>query len=459
VRSLFEKINVKLNAQGGFLKAVSVLVGGTAFAQGLAIIALPFITRLYSPVEFSTFAVYASILGILTVASCLRFEIAIPIPVEDKEATALVILALISNFTISILIALLIWLFHTEIITLLKQPSLNQIIWLIPLGVFFSGIYTALQYWATRKKNFTVIARTRIIQSVSGVATQIILGIWGGAALGLVLGQIIKISAGIGKLAKNFWKEADLFIKNITVSQLCAVFKKNDQFPKYSTLDSLANSAGAQLPIIIIATLALGSEAGYLMIAMQVMAVPIQLIGGAVAQVYLAHAPAAVQEKSITQYTINILENLFKYGVSGLIFIGLVSPILAKYVFGQEWAKVGLIISWMIPWFAFQLVASPISMIMHIVGRQKQMLLLTLTGFILRIGMLYGQFYLNPSYLLEAYAISGGIFYSICYIVFSNAAGLKIKDHIFLIKKVVFFIIIATLLGILMASILRMAGL
>ena len=456
MKHLLVKINNKLNAQGGFLRAVSVLVGGTAFAQGLTIVALPFVTRLYSPAEFSIFAVYASILGIFTVASCLRFEIAIPIPSEDKEAAILVVLALISNFTISIVISFIIWLFHTEIITLLKQPSLSQIIWLIPLGVFFSGIYTALQYWATRKKNFTIIARTRIVQSVSGVATQILFGIFWGAAWGLVLGQIIKISAGIGKLAKNFWNEANTIIKSITFVQLYAIFKKNDQFPKYSTFDSLANSAGVQLPIIIIATLAVGSEVGYLMIAMQVMAVPIQLIGGAVSQVYLAHAPAAVQEKTITHYTINILENLFKYGVSSLIFIGLVSPILAKYVFGQEWEKVGLIISWMIPWFGFQLIASPISMIMHIIGRQKQMLLLTVSGFILRIGMLYLQFYLNPSYLLEAYAISGGIFYGICYMVFSNAAGLKIQDHILLIKKVVFFIIIAIILGILTASVLRM---
>lgn len=459
MKSLFEKINVKLNAQGGFLKAVSVLVGGTAFAQGLALIALPFITRLYSPAEFSIFAVYASILGILTVASCLRFEIAIPIPSEEKEAATLVVLALISNLIISILIGLVIWLFHTEIITLLKQPSFNQIIWLIPIGVFFSGIYTALQYWATRKKNFTTIARTRVIQSVSGVATQIILGIWGAAALGLVFGQIIKVSAGIGKLAKSFWLEANLYIKNITVKQLCMVFRKNDQFPKYSTLDSLANSAGAQLPIIIIAALALGSEAGFLMIAMQVMAVPIQLIGGAVSQVYLAHAPAAVEENTITQYTITILENLFKYGVSSLIFIGLVSPVLAKYVFGQEWSDVGLLISWMIPWFAFQLIASPISMIMHIANKQRQMLLLTCTGFILRLGMLYGQFYLNPSYLLEAYAISGGIFYSICYIAFSHVAGLKVKDHIILIRKVAGFIIVATLLGALTNSVLKVIGL
>ncbi|MFX5057450.1 oligosaccharide flippase family protein, partial [Acinetobacter baumannii] len=123
--------------------------------------------------DFSIFAFYASILGILTVASCLRFEIAIPIPSEDEEAAILVILALISNLAISILTGLLIWVFHVEIISLLKKPNFNHIIWLIPLGVFFSGIYTALQYWATRKKNFTVIARTRVVQSISGVATQI----------------------------------------------------------------------------------------------------------------------------------------------------------------------------------------------------------------------------------------------------------------------------------------------
>lgn len=459
MKGLVEKVNAKLNAQGGFLKAVSVLVGGTAFAQGLAVLALPLLTRLYNPTEFSIFAVYTSILGILTVASCLRFEIAIPIPTDDKEAVALTVLALISNFYISILVGLIIWWFHADIIGLLNKPDFEQLIWLIPIGVFFSGIYTALQYWGTRKKSFTLIAKTRVVQSASGVSTQLIMGTMGYSAIGLVLGQIIKISAGIRKLGINFWNETGILLRGLDTKYLCLVFKKNDQFPKYSTLDSLANSAGVQLPIIIIASLALGPEAGYLMIAMQVMAIPLQLIGGAVSQVYFAHAPAAVQEKNITQYTINILESLFKYGFGCLIFIGIVSPILAKYIFGHEWEKVGLIISWMIPWFGFQLISSPISMIMYIIGRQKQMLLLTFMGFILRIGILYGQFYLDSTYLLEAYAVSGGVFYGVCYIVFSNAAGLGVKDHILLVKKVGFLLLFVALLGVLVNIFLRMVGL
>ncbi|MDQ9876461.1 hypothetical protein RFX40_05250, partial [Acinetobacter baumannii] len=34
-----------------------------------------------------------------------------------------------------------------------------------------------------------------------------------------------------------FWKESEVFIRNITIIKLYNVFRKNDQFPKYSTLD------------------------------------------------------------------------------------------------------------------------------------------------------------------------------------------------------------------------------
>ncbi|MDN5556454.1 MAG: oligosaccharide flippase family protein, partial [Acinetobacter sp.] len=326
MKSLSDKINAKLDAQGGFLKAVSILVGGTVFAQGIAVISLPILTRIYSPKDFSLFAVYASLLMILSVASCLRFEIAIPIPKEDSEATDLILLALISNFFISILIGLIIWLFHTDIIMLLNQPDFSKLIWLVPIGVFFAGIYNALQYWATRKKNFNLIAKTRVVQSVSGVSIQIIMGITGFLTIGLIIGQIVKVSAGIRRLANNFWYDSFQYVKNIEFKKLKDTFKGNDQFPKYSTFEALANTASIQLPVIIIAALSIGSEAGYLMLAMQIMAIPMKLIGGAVSQVYLANAQDEIQKGTIKGYTVSLLENLIKYGVSTLILIGVISP-------------------------------------------------------------------------------------------------------------------------------------
>lgn len=455
MKSLLDKVNAKLDMQGGVLKAVSVLVGGTAFAQGVSVLALPFLTRLYSPKDFALFAVYASLLGMLSVASCLRFEIAIPIPEDDNEAVHLVILGLVSNLIISFLIGLIVWIFHTNIIVLIKQPDFALLLWLVPIGVFFSGVYNTLQYWTTRKKQFSIIAKTRMVQSVSGTSIQIVMGVIGLSALGLIIGQIIKVSAGIRRLAVSFGNEAGTLVKKITSQQLKQTFKKNDQFPKYSTFDALANAAGIQLPIIIIAALSLGPEAGYLMLAMQILMIPMGFIGGAISQIYLAHAPEAFEQGNIRLYTVDILEKLFKISFGLLIFIGIVSPIMVGYIFGSEWDDVGLIISWMIPWFIFQLISSPISMIMHITNKQKKLLILTIFGFILKVSLIFIQYYINSDYLLQAYAISSAAFYLICYIVFSSVALLKFNDHINLIKKTVTPTMGVVFFGILIVSILK----
>lgn len=459
MKKLFDKLTNKLNVQEGFLKSVSILVGGTAAAQFVNIAALPIITRLYSPAEFSIFSVYVSILSILTVASCLRFEIAIPIPNKDEDALILLILALISNLLISAVVSLIILFFSTDLLSLINQKALAPFVWLIPVGIFCSGLYNSLQFWNTRKKQFPVIAKTRMIQSIGGMSTQIGLGYLHFGIVGLIIGQIVNYSAGSIRLFLNVLNEFRNIKNKVTINKICSNFKKYDNFPKYSSLDALANTAGIQLPIIIIASLALGAEAGYLMLAMQVLGIPMKFIGGAVSQVYLAHAPEAYEKGDIRVYTIDILKNLYKFSFSILIFIGIVSPLVVEYIFGTEWKSVGLIISWMIPWFVFQLISSPVSMIMHIANKQKTMLFLTLFGLFLKIGVIYGQYYINSKYMLQAYAISSAFFYIVCCIVFSKTAMLKLTDHFFLIRKSIFSSLIMILIGIIIVFVFRGIGL
>lgn len=417
MKSFLDKINAKLNAQGGFLKAVSILVGGTAFAQGIAILALPILTRLYTPEEFSLFAIYTSLLLTLSVASCLRFEIAIPIPEDDNEAIHLVLLALLSNSIISILIGLVIWIFHSDIIFLLKQPDFSDLIWLVPVGVFFIGLYSTVQYWATRKKQFPIIAKSRMVQSISGVSVQLAMGVIGFAALGLIVGQIIKVSAGIWQLVVNFLHDASRVIRTTTFHQLKQVFKKNNQFPKYSALEALANSAAIQLPIIIIAAFSLDAEAGFLMLAMQIMAIPLSFVGGAIAQVYLAHAPENYSTGKLREYTHQCIFQLLKIGVIPLFIICFLAPSIVPIVFGDAWGRTGEMMLWMFPWIFAQFIVSPISMALHIISYQKIALFLQILGLIIRVlGLWLCGLYL-VDYIFEFYALSGFIFYLIYFLV------------------------------------------
>ena len=239
------KQKVKTLFQGSFVKNVSMLVGGTAFAQLITIILLPVLTRLYSPEDFGVLAVYLSFVALISVVSCLRLEIAIPIPKEDKDAVALFVLSLGSVVMITLLTAVGTILFSKPI-DQATQGKLEGYVWLIPLSVFFSGIYAALQYWATRKKAFSLVAKTRLSQAIGGSSTQIGFGYAGLAPLGLLIGQLVSMGAGIIGLSRYFAKNNSPLLRNITVSQLKSVFKQYDRFPKYSTWEAFANSGAIQ---------------------------------------------------------------------------------------------------------------------------------------------------------------------------------------------------------------------
>ena len=71
-----------------FARNVAVLAGGTALGQGLAVLASPLLTRLYTPSGFGVLAAYTSIFSILLVVVALRYELAIPLP-EDDETRAI----------------------------------------------------------------------------------------------------------------------------------------------------------------------------------------------------------------------------------------------------------------------------------------------------------------------------------------------------------------------------------
>lgn len=412
----------------GFVRSVGVLVGGTAFAQALMVLVLPLLTRLYTPEDFSVLAVYASILGIISAIACLRLEIAIPLPQRDEDAANLLALALLSSAVMAGLSALIVALFPTQIIALVAQPKLEPYLWLLPLGIWLSSSYTTLQFWSTRKKRFSSIAKTRMRQAVGSAGTQVGLGWAGMAPLGLVLGQVINSGAGIFGLLHDLLKNDRTALNTINWASMRRMFSEYDSFPKYSTFEALANSASIQLPVIIIAALAAGPEAGFLMLASRVMFAPMSLIGGAVSQVYLSRAPDELRAGNLGRFTANIMGGLVKTGVGPLLFVGIIAPIAFPMIFGAEWKRAGVMVAWMTPWFVMQFMSSPVSMTLHVTQSQRAAAILQISGFIIRVGSVAMASYFANNWIVESYAISGFIFYLVylCVVVF--LAKIDIRD-------------------------------
>jgi O-antigen/teichoic acid export membrane protein len=91
----FKRARRALLPQNAFARGVSVLVGGTAGAQLITVLAAPLLTRLYSPEDFGLVAVCASLLALIGVISSRRYELAIPLPDDDVEEANVAMLSLL----------------------------------------------------------------------------------------------------------------------------------------------------------------------------------------------------------------------------------------------------------------------------------------------------------------------------------------------------------------------------
>lgn len=392
-----------------FLRSVIVLVSGTAGAHLIAALAMPVLSRLYTPEQFGVLAAFSGIVATASVAACLRFDVALALPESERDAFGLLLVALAAAAVVSMAALLVLQLMPSTATHYL--PSEGQM--LIPLGIFAAAACSAIQNWSIREKAFGVIAKVRVAQSLSMIGLQVGGGALHVGALGLVVGSVANTLTGALCLGLRIGPRISQLVSTQTFAHLKGLVVKYRRFPIYSTAESLANQAAIHLPVVFIAGAVAPREAGHLMLAMYAMQAPMSLIGSTVAQVYLSHAPQMHRDGRLGVFTLDILTNLAKAGLGPLLLIGALSPIGFELIFGDGWGRAGTLVAWMTPWFVFQFLASPVSMALHVTGRQRTAMFLQIIALLIRAGAVWGVLQFRPDRVSEAYAVSGFLVYGI----------------------------------------------
>lgn len=409
-------------AGDGFVRDVSKLVSGTVVGRIIFLAALPIATRLYSPDDFAVLATYLGLVSIVAVPACLRFDIAIPLAETDEDAAGLLTLALGFALAFSVALMAMALLASGPLAQALGRPELAPYLWLVPLGAIMAAGYSALQYWATRARRFGSIARTRITQAAMGATALLSLGWAGIAPLGLLVGNMLNVGAGGLSLGIQALRRDRPLLGVVTRARLGQILKRYYRYPIYSMPEALANTAGIHLPVILIAAFA-GAEAGFLLLATQIMAAPLTLLGSSIAQVYTSRAPAEKQAGRLASFTLQIVRRLVQIGVGPLILAGMVAPALFPLVFGADWARAGQIVAWLTPWMVLQFLASPVSTVLHQTNRQSWAMILQILGLVLRVGAILAASAWFPAAAVPAMAMAAAGFYAIYLIVDLRAAG------------------------------------
>lgn len=377
-----------------FLLKVSVLAGGTVGAQAILVIAAPILTRLYAPQDFGLLAVFVSLLSLVTVVASLRYEQAIPLPEDDKDAAALLLLSLFTTVAVASTVAVFFYIWRHPLAGLLNTPQLAGYLILVPLGAMLAAIYNVLKHWAIRMKAFGPIAKTKLSQSIVMAGIQL-----AGAPLGpsaLVVGQIAGQGSGSLSLFIRVLRDRLPLLAGIRVSDVLAVARRYKQCPVFSTWGALFNTAGAQLPSVMFAVFFSPAAAGMYALANRVLSMPMQLLGQSIGQVFFSDAAQAHREGRLGALVAGIHGRLAHIGMPPMIVLLIAGPDVFAYAFGNEWRASGVFAQWLAPWLYLVFVTAPLTSIILVLDQQAtgmvfQAVLLAVRSMAIAAGAWFGD--------------------------------------------------------------------
>ena len=171
------------------LKNTLTVLRGTVAAQAIGFIALPLLTRLFTPEAFGQLQLYQAALTLLLVVAAMRYEIALLRAADDAEFTATLQLCWLINLAVAVMVALVCAV--GTVIDGLIPASAVQVLWLLPVGVLLGGWMQTLGYVILRHKAFAAGASAKVAQAGGYVAGGLGIGFAAPVATGLVIADLL----------------------------------------------------------------------------------------------------------------------------------------------------------------------------------------------------------------------------------------------------------------------------
>lgn len=340
-----------------FFRHVFVLSGASVLAQLINIASMPILSRLYSPEDFGVLSLFTSVVGMFATVSGFRYYLVLPLVRRERYVHAIVWLSVLLQAVCVAIIALLAAIFggYAEGT---PYSALLPYRYLIPAGVFFIGMYSMAVQWAIRERHFTLIAKTKLSQTVAACAINLVGAALGLRPLGLLLGNVAGQSCGMSVLMRTLLKIGKIKFDFEKIRRASIYYRKMCIF---DTPSAVLNMAGVYILPLLIAFYFSSSVVGAFSMAQNALVLPSSIVGTAIGQVFTQKAAEARYDGSLASLTARTLELLAKIGIFPILLASFLAPQLFPVILGEKWEEAGRLASLLGPWIAMNFIYSPIS--------------------------------------------------------------------------------------------------
>jgi O-antigen/teichoic acid export membrane protein len=359
------------------IKHATVLVGGTAAGQAIALVATPALTRLYSPTEFGLLALVVGFLNVASMIVTLRYDLPVPSAPTERAADRIVTLALAVAVPGSVGAAIVLhFLIRWNVLSYGVLPRWTPIA--AAPALFAAAAFTASRAWAIRAHRFGDVSRLLVAQGVGRGVTPIAwkLGIGGGLA-GLLAGEIAGRLVGCVRLLRIAWPRLRPWARISRAKYLWREGRRHWQMPLIAVPSGLLDVLGISLPSILLANEFGTKAAGLFLLVQRLIFLPISLVGASTADIFHVRIAAVVRADPtrVRGAVIALASRLLAGGILCMLPVALLAPKVLPFVLGPAWSETGALMVMLIPWSIAALVVSPVSRLLVVVGQNQRKLI------------------------------------------------------------------------------------
>jgi O-antigen/teichoic acid export membrane protein len=384
--------------KSNYLKNITTLMVGTTIAQAVPILISPLLTRLYSPDNFGQVALIMSISSILTVFATCRYEMAIILPKETKDALSLVMLIFILSLVFAIALTIVIFIFNNQICQLLKNDKIANWLYFIPIFVFITSIYRGFYFYSNRESFYKHISYSRIAQVFIQSSFKVGTGFLSFKVAGLLGGNLIGHIASTFLLGSKIVKNEKENIQSIKKQDIVRQAVNYKQFPKYLLVSHSIGTINLEIPIIFISKFFSSIIVGYYSLSKRIVALPTQFIAKAVGDVFRQKASDEYRKNGqFDKLFLKTILTLFLISLIPFIILYLYCPFLFSLIFGENWRIAGEYAQILSVTAFIGFVSTPVDKCAIIVGNTQYILIWHVLKLVLNLGAILFYLFFNIS--------------------------------------------------------------
>ena len=356
---------------------VFTLASGTALAQLITAGTAPIVTRLYSPDQIGLLAVFMAFFGLWSSILAWRYESALLIATDRNELRALFQLAATLTVIMSVMSAPILYgLMSLGFFGFHLLPGWCAVA-AVPIHIGY-GFFMLYRACALRAGIVRQISKAAVTRSAFSAVSRVLLGLAGVGAAGLFAAEIASAWAAMGALRGAVRERYGVLWSVPGFTTVSGTARRYAKFGKYEMPSVVINQLALVIPVPLIAAFYGAAAAGWFGLARILVALPNAQVGRAVSDVFQMELSQSVKlgdRAAARRLFYRLLRRLSLLGLLPMTIAMTCSPTLVPFVFGREWAPMGIIAALIAPWIYATLVVSSLSRVLSVLQRQEYKLI------------------------------------------------------------------------------------